>query len=226
MKPTQMASEAQIRVHELLREKMREQILARTTPRPVVTEPFDVRKRLAEGQHPRDILRDFENYRPPPRNSLVEKLAQSSPIKIVKIKPVKPKTIPKKIRTLVWNEYIGKKIGESTCVCCDKTVIDKAEFQCGHILARANGGTDTLENLRPICAGCNTAMGIQNMEQYCMSFFGRNMINRVEHSDDPVNEVNYKLMKVNELRELCKTKGLKGASKAKKSELIAMLSKI
>ena len=223
-----MASEAQIRVHELLREKMRAQILARTTPRPVVTEPFDVRvrRRLAEGQHPRDILRDLESYhRSPVINQLVEESAESPPVNIIKTKPVKPKNIPKKIRTLVWNEYIGKKIGESKCVCCNKTTIDKAEFQCGHILARANGGSDAVENLRPICAGCNTSMGVQHMEEYCTRFFGRGVINRIEICEDPVNVIDYSSMKIVELRELCKTKGLKVASKAKKSELIAILSK-
>ena len=217
-----MASEAQIRAHELRREQARAQILARADVRSISAGPFDARRRLAEGQQPRNILRDFESHRLAPAKSLIK--ASSTPA-VKRAKPVKSKTIPKKIRNLVWNQYIGKKIGESACVCCDRTTIDKAEFQCGHILARANGGADAVDNLRPICAGCNTAMGVLNMEDYCRTFFGRGMINRIEVSDDPVNLVNYNSMMVDELRDLCKEKGLKGYSKAKKDDLVNLLSK-
>ena len=188
-----MATEAQIRAHDLLREQARVQILARMAARKSPFSLAPIAKKLTPVETP--------------------------------AKKMKSKTIPKKIRNLVWNLYIGKKIGESKCVCCDRSSIDKAEFQCGHILARAHGGSDTIDNLRPICGGCNAAMGVQNMEDYCRTFFGRGIINRIEESDDPINEINYDSMKVDELRDLCKKKGLKGYSKAKKRDLVELLSK-
>jgi len=78
----------------------------------------------------------------------------------------KKKSIPKKIKELVWNNHIGHDIATSMCTCCDKTPIKNTEFHCGHVLAEANGGTLDITNLRPICAGCNLSMGTQNMDDF------------------------------------------------------------
>lgn len=76
------------------------------------------------------------------------------------------KSIPKKIKELVWNNHIGHDIAGSMCTCCEKTPIKNTEFHCGHVLAEANGGTLDITNLRPICAGCNLSMGTQNMDDF------------------------------------------------------------
>ena len=39
-------------------------------------------------------------------------------------------------------------------------------YECGHVHAEKNGGSNTLNNLRPICSGCNRSMGIKNMELF------------------------------------------------------------
>ena len=36
-------------------------------------------------------------------------------------------------------------------------------FHCGHIQAEAHGGKLSVDNLKPICAGCNLSMGSENM---------------------------------------------------------------
>ena len=78
----------------------------------------------------------------------------------------KKKSIPKKIKELVWNNHIGHDVASAMCTCCDKTPIKNTEFHCGHVLAEANGGTLDISNLRPICAGCNLSMGTQNMDEF------------------------------------------------------------
>ena len=78
----------------------------------------------------------------------------------------KKKSIPKKIKELVWNNHIGHDIASSMCTCCEKTPIKNTEFHCGHVLAEANGGNLDITNLRPICAGCNLSMGTQNMDDF------------------------------------------------------------
>jgi len=78
----------------------------------------------------------------------------------------KKKSIPKKIKELVWNNLIGHDIATSMCTCCEKTPIKNTEFHCGHVIAEANGGTLDITNLRPICAGCNLSMGTQNMDDF------------------------------------------------------------
>ena len=43
-------------------------------------------------------------------------------------------------------------------------------FHAGHILAEANGGKTTLDNLIPLCALCNTSMGTYNVFDFITKF--------------------------------------------------------
>jgi 5-methylcytosine-specific restriction endonuclease McrA len=75
------------------------------------------------------------------------------------------KTIPKKTREAVWK----KDCGDSTtgkCFCCSDTVTALGSWHAGHIIAQANGGPDTAENLRVVCRACNLAMGTENMDAF------------------------------------------------------------
>lgn len=85
--------------------------------------------------------------------------------KEVKIK-VKKQTIPKPLKKLVWNKYIGEEIGKAKCLCCKLTDITQLSFHCGHIISEKNGGELTVENLKPICQSCNSSMGTQNMNEF------------------------------------------------------------
>lgn len=261
-----MATEAQRKAHDLLREQARQQIIDRcaanrtervyfpSAPAPApAPAPRDVLREMAEGRHPRDILRDIAERRPPPPSLASAAAAAPAPAAapLSEEEPKAPakktgKSIPKKIRTLVWNEYIGKEIGESKCVCCNKTMIDKAEFHCGHILAQANGGTNSVSNLRPICSGCNTSMGTRDMNEFCREFFGRGIIETSASAPRSVGEptgvplatgagagagagarasviADYKTKTRPELIALCKEEGITGYSNKNKEALIALL---
>jgi hypothetical protein len=62
-------------------------------------------------------------------------------------KPVKKKkTISSTIKKLVWNINIGEEIGKSK-----STDITQMSFNCGHVIAEANGGETIVSNLKPIC---------------------------------------------------------------------------
>ena len=39
-------------------------------------------------------------------------------------------------------------------------------FHCGHVVAEADGGPTTVDNLRPVCATCNLSMRTQNMNTF------------------------------------------------------------
>ena len=80
--------------------------------------------------------------------------------------PEADKKISKKVKTDVWNTFIGEGIANHKCLCCKMTTIDKASFDCGHVLSRAEGGGPEIHNLRPICSGCNNGMGTMNMIEY------------------------------------------------------------
>ena len=83
--------------------------------------------------------------------------------------PRRRKTIPKKLKCMVWDQHIGKQNGIGKCFVCQDN-IDSKHFEVGHIISVKKGGTDTLDNLKPVCELCNKsslrAMGTENMMDY------------------------------------------------------------
>ena len=79
---------------------------------------------------------------------------------------VKKKTIPKVMKDLCWSKYVGDTVGKTRCMCCETNEIKMNDFQCGHVIAEANGGTITVNNLRPICKACNVSMGTENLNEF------------------------------------------------------------
>ncbi len=80
------------------------------------------------------------------------------------------RTISSTLKRLVWNTYIGETIGKTKCLCCKLTDITQLSFNCGHIIAEANGGETIITNLKPICQNCNSSMGIKNMNDFMKTF--------------------------------------------------------
>ena len=77
-----------------------------------------------------------------------------------------PIPIPKRIRDLVWNTYIGDNVAQSKCCCCSTKVISMQDFHCGHVIARSKGGSNEIDNLRPICHSCNLSMNNTSMFEF------------------------------------------------------------
>jgi hypothetical protein len=82
------------------------------------------------------------------------------------LKKNKKKQIPKHIKTLIWNKYIGDDIIKHKCLCCKYETIRNTDFEAGHVLSEHNGGTNEISNLRPICRPCNASMGTMHMVDY------------------------------------------------------------
>lgn len=57
------------------------------------------------------------------------------------------------------------------CMCCKTIYITQHNFQCGHVVADANGGSTNVNNLRPICTLCNQSMGVTNMKDFALTNF-------------------------------------------------------
>jgi hypothetical protein len=72
------------------------------------------------------------------------------------------------LRNSVWNTYIGVEAGTSVCYCCGLEPISRANFACGHVISRNQGGPDTVPNLRPVCVACNSSMGTKNMKAFAL----------------------------------------------------------
>ncbi len=82
----------------------------------------------------------------------------------------KKQSIPKSVRTHVWDLYIGSDINKHRCVCCKKTHITITNFDVGHVLSERDGGTLEISNLRPICSVCNHSMGCTNMVDFVKKY--------------------------------------------------------
>ena len=76
------------------------------------------------------------------------------------------KSIPKVLKDLCWKKWIGEHVSKSKCTCCEMNDITMNSFHCGHIQAEAHGGKLSVDNLKPICAGCNLSMGSENMNEF------------------------------------------------------------
>jgi hypothetical protein len=104
--------------------------------------------------------------------NIQQKLKEDETLKIEKKVPEKQENKKKKksisatIKKLVWNINIGEEIGKAKCLCCNSTDITQMSFNCGHIIAEANGGETIVSNLKPICQNCNSSMGIKNMVDF------------------------------------------------------------
>lgn len=87
----------------------------------------------------------------------------------------KKQHIPKKLKNMIWDKYIGKEKGVGLCYCCSEE-IDSKNFEAGHIIPEAKGGPTNIYNLRPICSCCNKSMGTQNMDEFKEKYMKQNHI--------------------------------------------------
>jgi hypothetical protein len=98
-------------------------------------------------------------------------------------------SIPQIVKTKTWESHIGK-VYEAYCLCCNLNLISSTNFHCGHVISRKNNGTNTIENLRPICSQCNLSMNSTNMIDFCKLYFPNSILlnnNDVKKNDDIIN---------------------------------------
>ena len=89
----------------------------------------------------------------------------------------KRKKIPKHIRILVWKKYFGAETAVGKCYVCGQP-IHISDFEVGHNKAVARGGSDNINNLRPICRSCNLAMGTMSIEAFKKKYFSKTKAKR------------------------------------------------
>lgn len=71
----------------------------------------------------------------------------------------------KKKREQIWDLY--KYTTDNCCRCwvCE-VKLQHDNFECGHIIAKSRGGSSQIDNLIPLCGGCNKTMGTRNAREY------------------------------------------------------------
>lgn len=82
------------------------------------------------------------------------------------------KPIAKLLRDQVWTKYMGNRT-QGKCYCCRIIPIHFQNFEVGHNKSVYSGGTNHINNLRPICRSCNRKMGTKSIEWYRKKFFGK-----------------------------------------------------
>ncbi len=92
-----------------------------------------------------------------------------------KIKKIK-RAIPKQLRKDIWNKYVGEDKGTINCLVCNREKISQMGFIVGHVIAESQGGKNTIDNLRPICSGCNLSMATRNMMEYTEEYYPENIL--------------------------------------------------
>ena len=94
--------------------------------------------------------------------------------------------IAAKTRKAVWDTYVGPNKTETRCFCCRTQKItlfsNVNHYQCGHILSDKEGGKPVVDNLLPICQGCNSTMGAVHWDKY------------VEYNDLPLRVRGYPVL--------------------------------
>ena len=107
------------------------------------------------------------------KRSITTRVLRSTAADDANYKEYKKKTIPKSLKKLVWDTWIGPSEGQALCKCCENQEIRQIDFHCGHILAERLGGTNTVENLWPICSQCNLSMGTMNLYEFKEKYFSK-----------------------------------------------------
>lgn len=81
---------------------------------------------------------------------------------VVDVRP--RKTISKVVRRQLWDIYFSNSF-TGKCYVCTKNV-DYDNFEAGHIISLAHGGSDYIDNLRVVCKSCNISIGTDNMDDF------------------------------------------------------------
>jgi hypothetical protein len=101
------------------------------------------------------------------------------------------RTIPKSVKDSVWNINIGQDKPYGKCFICGKT-IHIQDFDVGHNKAVTKGGTNNINNLKPICRTCNTSMGTMSIEVFKKRYYPKTeLLERTGTLSVETSEENY-----------------------------------
>lgn len=95
--------------------------------------------------------------------------------------------IPKKLRVMVWNRWIGSQVGETACPLCRDTIIHQhSGWEASHVEPDSLGGALTLDNLRVLCCDCNRGMGARNLIEYAEAHHPESLPGLLTPPDPPI----------------------------------------
>ena len=111
-------------------------------------------------ENPNPIPNPIPNPNPSPNPipNPNQKPKKSKPRKKPKQKLKRKLKIPRALREQVWLKNFGKIYEKKCLIDWCQNIITVFDFHVGHNIPESKGGPTTIENLKPICARCNTSM--------------------------------------------------------------------
>lgn len=89
-----------------------------------------------------------------------------------KDKKEKKENIAPSLRDTLWIKNHPRGADVAWCPICETNKIFPENFSAGHIVPESHGGETILDNLLPICKGCNLRMGTKHMKTYAWIHHG------------------------------------------------------
>jgi len=163
IKQLEEEEEKQIQKEKQLKRELKKQKELEKIKQQEIEEETARLKQEEEQQTQLDLIKQQEEESQLRKQKELEKIKQQD------IKN-KKQVIPKNIKVIVWNHYIGENIIHHRCLCCKKVLISNTSFHAGHVISEKAGGTHEINNLRPICASCNHSMGSENMVDFVIKY--------------------------------------------------------
>lgn len=65
------------------------------------------------------------------------------------------------LKNILFEKYKDRFNLVNCCLC--NTKLDYRFMNIGHYISHKNGGSDTIDNMRPICQSCNSSLGSMNV---------------------------------------------------------------
>lgn len=75
-------------------------------------------------------------------------------------------TFPRAVREQVWLHTCGRCFSHACPVEWCSNEITVFDFHMGHVISLAEGGTNSLDNLMPLCSRCNLGMGRHSLYEW------------------------------------------------------------
>ena len=99
-------------------------------------------------------------------------------------------SIPKELQEKIWqNEFEAHTSGKCPIFSCQNILSKNISnsWQCGHIISHNNGGSTTINNLRPLCTPCNRSMSDTDWDDYENELMRNDIIDNYFDDETEIN---------------------------------------
>lgn len=106
-------------------------------------------------------------------NNFIEWLYKENQIPIHKFLKGNKDNIPKGLKKKIWEKYYKDSVEAKCPISWCTNILNNEKnngWDAGHIISEANGGINTIDNLKPICKNCNCEMYTKNWKDFDITY--------------------------------------------------------